>query len=49
MLAEQLPSATNFVPEISIVPAYFCSLVSPHWRLGKKTRTSDVEILDNAQ
>lgn len=49
MLAEQLPSATNFVPEISIVPAYFWSLVSPHWRLGKKTKTNNVEILDNAQ
>lgn len=38
MLAEQLPSATNFVPEISIVPAYFWSLVSHHWRLGKKQK-----------
>ena len=51
MLAKQLPLASNGVPEISIVPAYFWSLVSPHWRLEEKTKTktSDVEILNSAQ
>lgn len=45
MLAEQLPLATNFVPEISIVPDYFWSLVSPHWRLGKKSQNQKQVIL----